>query len=152
MLTADFVRNHPAVSVLGQGANEHERRENAFRFCNTVARDANQGVSTRYGLLEKASGANAFGYAADIIFDFLTGDHFDVVRASESADAAPAFQNHGQMDRQRWRATDPRYYVGGPVTPPVPPVPPVPPIGDPTHAQIYAAITRLQADFNRVFR
>jgi len=160
ILTADFVNTHPARVVLGQGANEHERRENALRFCNTVARDANRAEpATRYGLLEKTSGANAFGYAADIIFDYTTGNHFDVVKASEATDAAPAFQNHGPADRQRWRATDPRYYVGGPVDPPVPnpptPQPPVPqpPVpGNPTNADILAAVTRLQASFDRVFR
>ncbi len=87
-----------------------------------------------WGLLKKTSGTNWDGKALDILFNRLTGIHYDVLRDAEG-DAEPVWREVGPMDLARWLA---------PVAPEEEPGPvPVPPSVDLT--LIKAELAELQA-------
>lgn len=55
-----FIRQHPAVRLLGAGDTEEERRTNAFRFVNTIACDLRTHMAVNAGLLRAISGPERF--------------------------------------------------------------------------------------------
>lgn len=139
-----FVNSRPYKSILGTGADDQARRENAFRFSNTVAAELRtQGQDA--GILAKPNGANVAGYASDILCLRLNGqvNHFDVVSANEATTAGTTWIDHGPIDAARFRLPDPAWLVTG-TTPPVEP-PVVPPPAPPTTACAFDATQILAA-------
>jgi hypothetical protein len=163
MLTAELIANHPARVLLGKGDTPLERRRNALRFSASVAIDANAaGQTGRYGLLAGfGAESDVDTFKADIVVDRQTGEHFDVVVASEGVDAHPGFQNHGAIDLSRWRPVPVHLYFGSTPTPapvpvPVPvPVPtptPVPTPGEPTLRDCLAELVTIRAILQKHFK
>lgn len=80
-----------------------------------------------WGLLLKPSGNSYNGYAVDILFNRVSGHHFDVI-SDAGGQSGLAWQDDGPMDLARW---------SGPVAPPdettpAPVEPPVVPVEEPT--------------------
>lgn len=122
------VRTSPHAIVLGHGDEEQDRRANAFRFVNTVAKELRDRGADVY-VLSKPGGANVGGYAADILCVGSNGHHYDVVSGSEDANASVTWGDAGPMDPARFRLPDPAWLLGGdPPQPPIPPIPPTEPV------------------------
>lgn len=108
---------------------------------NEVAYAAGDG----WGLLDKPSGAHVPQpttgrlIAGDILFNRITGHHYDVLRDGEGA-AEPEWQDDGPMDLGRWVA--PVAPTPAPAPPPVPHT--SPPIAD------AAALKAIQSQLSQV--
>jgi hypothetical protein len=110
------------TSLLGQGATTEERTQHAAQFTRTVACELHR-LDAGWGLLEKTSGNNVNGYSVDCVVN-RAGEVYDVVRASDAADAAPQWLLADHVDPARWRPPLEADCLGSP-PPPDPPPPTV---------------------------